>query len=71
MSTNTIKIPVQPEDVVRFKKWAEHYGMTVQDKKADRPYLTVTFKDPLDLYWLGANMMGLPIPHSSLTKTRF
>ncbi len=63
----SVKIPVQPQDVDTFKRWAAHLGMSVSHVRADGDYYTVTTYDPIDLYWLGANMMGTPTT-SSITK---
>lgn len=66
LTTNTVQIPVDKDDEARFREWATSYGMTLKRKPGDGQYFTVTFKDPLDLYWLGANVFGRP-PTSSLT----
>lgn len=65
----TVKIPVGPEDVDRFVKWCGHYDYNTIQKRGD-PYIEVNGEDPLNLYWLGANMMAPP-PTSLLTKNRF
>lgn len=55
---NIVMIPVEPEDLPRFKRWLRHYGMTIQPDKRDEPYINVIYRDPLDLYWLGGNFLG-------------
>lgn len=64
-----VKIPVEPQDKERFLKWCKHYGYFTKSKKSD-PYIEVTGTDPLNLFWLGANMMA-NIPTTGLSKPRF
>lgn len=55
-----VEIPIQPEDEARFFYYAKLYGMKATRKGRNSPYFTVEFEDPLNLYWLGANMVGDP-----------
>lgn len=64
-----VEIPVADENVDRFKKGCAHYNMTFA-KKRGSAFIEVGFDDPLDLYWLGANMYG-KTEVSSLAKWAF
>lgn len=64
----SVEIPVDERDFTRFLNWTQLYKMKIKRKKGN--YFQVTGGDPLNLYWLGANMFGKP-PESSLTKHRF
>jgi hypothetical protein len=64
------EIPVAPEDIERFKKGCSHYGFTIEQKRGQKPYFTVGFNDPVDLYWFGANMFG-HIETNGITKRAF
>ncbi len=57
MPHEIVKIPVEPQELDRFKRWTDHYGMGLQILKNDL-YVEVIYKDPINLYWLGGNFLS-------------
>lgn len=64
------EIPVAPEDIERFKNGCADYGMSIEQKRGQKPYYTVGFDNHIDLYWLAANMFG-HIETNGITKRSF
>lgn len=52
---NEVVIPIDPEIKHRLLHHCARLGLTVKNTRNKSEY-RVSFTDPLDLYWLGANI---------------
>lgn len=60
MVIENIVIPIEPDQVERFKHYADKLLIRYREPLKGSKCFTITVMEPLDLYWLGCNLATPP-----------